>query len=381
MVGEISTPIVKELPILMIPRFTRWFNRFRLLGDTRDVDDLTLKEIIGNYSVKLIGEVTSIPFKSRSLHFILNTTEGKKILKRYKSSVNHSVIATEHSILDYLAAIDFPAPRLIPTDDGETLISLAGHYYVMFDYLDEYFHYHNYLMLPRQKLKFIELSALTLATLHSVLWDFTPLGSNPEGFISKDGDRLRDTLWHVAMLETCQRELNSLSVFNDDDTMSYRVLVYEHGDNVMTEIQKLSIEIAEAKLPRGIIHGDYGPYNLLIRRYKPVVILDFELARIDWRILDITKSLPYFVRDSFGFSFNNARAYVKSYHGAFPLDPSEVSSIPLIWKYITLKRLIVCWHRFRGTQAKRWLNEAKLQLQRINWIENNEEKLSNLLLF
>lgn len=381
MATEKSTPKVKELPILMIPRFTRWFNRSRLLGDPRDVDEHTLKKIFDIYGLKLIDEVTIIPFKSRSLHFILNTTDGKKILKRYKSSVSHSVIASEHSILDYLATIEFPAPRLISTEDDETLIKLAGHYYVMFDYLDGYFHYHNYLLLPPQKLKFIELSALTLATLHSVLWDFTPLESNPEGFISKGGDRLRDTYWYVAMLETCQREINTLTTFNDDYTISYRVLLQEHAQKVKTEIIKLSIEIAEANLPRGIIHGDYGPYNLLMKRNKPVVILDFELARIDWRVLDLAKSLPYFVEDSFGFSFNKARSYVTSYHSAFPLDPAEVSSIALIWKLITLKRLIVCWHRFHQTQAKRWLDEAKLRLKRIRWIENNEKDLSNLANF
>jgi Ser/Thr protein kinase RdoA (MazF antagonist) len=380
MVGEKTPPIVKELPILMFPRFPRRFNRTSLRGSSRDVDEIPLKEIIDIYGVKVTGEATSIPLKSRSLHIVLNTTEGKKILKRYKATVSQSVITTEHSILNYLATIDFPAPRLISTDYGEMLIRLAGHHYAMFDYLDGYFHYHDYLMLPHHKLKFIELSALALATLHSALWDFTPLGSNPEGFPSKDGDRSRDTFWYVAMLKTCQSEVNSFNSINDEDTISYRDLLLEYGDEVKNEIQKLSTEIVKANLPRGIIHGDYGPYNILIKRNNPVLILDFELARIDWRILDIAKSLPYFVRDSFGFSFNKARAYVKSYHSAFPLDPQEVLSVPLILKFIALKRLIVCWHRFHKTQAKRWLKEAKVQNSRITWIENNEEELSKLLL-
>ena len=82
---------------------------------------IEIKEILKIYGIENI-ENYCIPIDgNRGQNIILKTIDGKKLLKRYKSTLNKSTIIQEHSILKYLSTVKFFAPRLCDTETGETL--------------------------------------------------------------------------------------------------------------------------------------------------------------------------------------------------------------------------------------------------------------------
>jgi Ser/Thr protein kinase RdoA (MazF antagonist) len=110
-----------------------------------------------------------------------------------------------------------------------------------------------------------------------------------------------------------------------------------------------------------------------------VVILDFELARLDWRLTDIATALPSFARSRLGFSLPKMRAFVAGYRARCTVEADELALLPDVWRFLTLRRLIVCWQRFYDTHARRWLDEAAQRLALALWLSDNQPRLSGWL--
>jgi Ser/Thr protein kinase RdoA (MazF antagonist) len=110
-----------------------------------------------------------------------------------------------------------------------------------------------------------------------------------------------------------------------------------------------------------------------------VIVLDFELARLDWRITDLSKSFVQFAQTRFGFSTKKMKYFLEAYHASFPLDSVEISLIPAVWQFLTLRRIMVCWHRYCQTHSENWLKEAERKLNLAKWIDDNYDTLSCLI--
>ena len=111
-----------------------------------------------------------------------------------------------------------------------------------------------------------------------------------------------------------------------------------------------------------MIHGDYGPYNLLLKPGAPVVVLDFELARLDWRVVDVAKAMQQFALTRKGIRPARAHRFVSSYAARTSFEEAERRLIPDVWLFLTLRRVIVCWDRHATTGEGRWLREAGRKL-------------------
>ncbi|MEN8198403.1 MAG: phosphotransferase, partial [Pseudomonadota bacterium] len=51
--------------------------------------------------------------------------------------------------------------------------------------------------------------------------------------------------------------------------------------------QRLEEALGDAQLPRLVIHGDFGIHNMLFHDNESATLLDFELARLEWRLSDL----------------------------------------------------------------------------------------------
>lgn len=298
------------------------------------------------------------------------------MLKQYKSTVELAGVRHEHSILRYLAQIEFPAPRLHANTNGETLIQHDGKYYVLFDVLEGYFQYHNYFLLPAQAQALIAASGKALGALHVALKDFTPEGYQPNGFTSPTGDRWRELSWYTDKLAWCREEIPQLQT---EETRLMQRMFAEHADRLEAMLYDLNNAITVAAPTRLIIHGDYGPYNLFFKHGAPVVILDFELARLDWRLTDLATALPSFVQSRLGFSWRKMTWFLEAYQTYCPMDAAELQLLPAVWQFLTLRRVIVCWYRYCTTHATQWLIEAQHKLKLIDWLIANQQTLANVL--
>lgn len=372
-----SIPIFWVKPGLQLPRPDRLNFRSLLTPDklSRE-DEQWIAAIASSYGVSLLQPAKKVGTDGRSNNWVLITNEGKKILKKYKPSVEAEQILQEHDILSQLAVFQFPAPRLNKNVHGETLTIIENGYFALFDYLDGYFQYHEQIYFPSQTGTFLELAALSLASLHETLRDFTPVGKNPNGFVSKEGPRWLGLSWYLEQLAVNRQQTQDRLKVNSGDELS---VIHSRGAWIEERLTMLDETLTTAPLDRVIIHGDYGPYNLLFKHGKPVVMIDFELARLDWCLTDLATSMNTFTRNRLGFQQNKMRRFMQAYQSVSNVGPEQLDYLPAVWEYLSLRRLLVCWSRVLETGQKKWLTEALDRMQMIDWITTHKNDIMKLV--
>ncbi len=373
--NDVGVPVFQGRYSLSLPRPDRLYRRFRQWKRQSNLTTDEANAILDSYGIELEGPVSPLAGASRSTNALLETGTGKKILKRYRDTVEHVAIVHEHSILSYLGDIGFPVPHLTPTKNGETLVQAGGNCYALFDYLGGYFQYHNFIFFPPQSGEFIASAGKTLAHLHLALKDFVPAGYNPNGFKSSADDRWRDLAWLMERLDWCRCETRS---GQDKNGASLSTELLQRATWLDDSLHGLDSLLKSASLPRLIIHGDYGPYNLLFKRRAAVVVLDLELARLDWRLTDLSTALEKFAKNRRGVDPAKMRGFLEAYHGEFPVDPDEMSLLPTVWRFWMLWRIVVWWHRYCTDGDVFWLSKARRELNLLDWLLANESGLSDL---
>jgi Ser/Thr protein kinase RdoA (MazF antagonist) len=373
-----SMPIYWVKPGLQLPRPDR-LNLKSLLRTPKisREDDQWISALVSVYGLSLRSPAKRVVTDGRSHNWILITNSGKKILKKYKPSVEAEQILQEHSILAQLAVIDFPAPRLNKNLHGETLTEIEDSRFALFDYLDGYFQYHEQMYFPSQASTFLELAALSLASLHGALPDFNPVGENPNGFISKEGSRWRGLNWYLKQLAVNRQRTRERLKGNPQHELN---LIHSRGQWIENRLTALDEVLTVAPLDRVIIHGDYGPYNLLFKNGSPVVMIDFELARLDWRLTDLATSMNTFARNRLGFQEQKMRHFLQVYQSSSKVSAEQLDYLPIVWEYLSLRRLIVCWSRALEIDEKKWREEALDRMRTIDWIAIHKDDMRKLLI-
>ncbi len=336
------------------------------------VDRTTVELILAECDLKLTAHPQAPLGGGRSSSLIVQTSQGKKILKQYKESLGQSTIIQEHSILTYLAKVNFPSPRLVATKTGETLLKYGEERHALFDFVEGGFQYNNYLLLPGQTRRFIMTSGEMLARLHNQLRDFVPQGYNPDGFKSHNEDRERDLAWFLGKLAQSVAETSRQEAGTGQNHQA--VWLLQKAEYLEETLVQLDVELKQADLPRVIIHADYGPYNLLFRKNGSAVILDFEMARLDWRVTDLVQAWRRFSHDRLGFRFNKMKYLLDGYQKHLKLTPDEVQFLPAVWKFFYIRQSILYWHYYCETQVVSWLISARRDAERANWITDNQGK-------
>jgi Ser/Thr protein kinase RdoA (MazF antagonist) len=373
-----SMPIFWVKPGLQLPRPDR-LNLKSLLStpELSREDQRWLSVLVSTYGLSLLSPAIKIETNGRSNNWILVTNAGKKILKKYKSSVEAEQIRQEHAVLSELARIEFAAPHLNKNVHGETLTDIGDSRFALFDFLDGYFQYHEQIYFPSQASTFIELAAISLATLHEALHDFVPDGKNPNGFVSRTGPRWRALNWYLDQL-TANKQQSQKHVENNGGRELNRLL--RRVTWIKDRLAVLDETLATAPLDRVIIHGDYGPYNLMFKNGNPVVVIDFELARLDWRLTDLATSMNTFARNRLGFQQKKMRHFIQAYQRTSKVKVEQLKYLPSVWEYLSLRRLIVCWNRALETGQEKWLSEAMDRMRMIDWITTHKNDIQKLVI-
>ncbi|HXG39600.1 MAG TPA: phosphotransferase, partial [Candidatus Limnocylindrales bacterium] len=149
-------------------------------------------------------------------------------------------------------------------------------------------------------------------------------------------------------------------------------------DRVARRLAELDALLAAAEPARTVVHGDFGPYNLLVRAGAPIVVVDFELARIDWRLTDLATALPRFAANRFRFSSRRAARFLAGYERRRPLGPSERALLPGVLEYLSLRRASVCWSRYAEDGRVAWLEEAAARAVLARALEAGRHPLAEL---
>ena len=365
-------------PYVFLPRPHRSYPWFKSYRKRLSIDIETVNEILSEYDLYLIEKPISTTSGSRNISLIVNTIRGKGILKSYTESLGSSTIIQEHSILKYLAQIDFPATRLVETKSTQTLVIRGKHRYALFDYVDGGYRSCDYIAFPKQTSRYIAIAGRMLAALHSKLADFTPQGYNPDGFKSKTGDRWRDTGWFANKLTF---NVNKTLLRNEDRRKHKYALLLQNAEKLETALFDYTSTLNSADLPRQVIHKDYGPGHLLFRKNMSPVIIDFEIARFDWRIVDIIDGFQSFCKSWKGyFCHDKIKAFLSNYQAKVHLTSTELEYLPSVWKLMQVWSCILDWHKHFSIGDTGLLDSACQKLKYIDWISENQDTIKTTLI-
>jgi Ser/Thr protein kinase RdoA (MazF antagonist) len=281
------------------------------------------------------GPLTAAP-GGRGTSVVTDTDLGRVLVKRYKATVDPEALRGEHAILRRLEEVDFPAPRVLTAAARETLLELDGARFAVFRHVDGHRRADARLLAPPDARHLCETAGATLAVLHETLRGFVPPTVSPNGFASVDGPRVRDMTWYGDTFATARAAADQAPA---DDPARH---VADRLAADWAHLERLDRELTDAAPERLIVHGDYGPYNLLARPGWPLVVIDFELARLDWRLTDLATALPRFAGRRDGGSVERAAAFKAGYLARCPAVRSEFDRLPAVAAYLAVRRAIVC---------------------------------------
>ena len=130
-----------------------------------------------------------------------------------------------------------------------------------------------------------------------------------------------------------------------------------------------------------VIHGDYGPYNLMVRDGHPMTPIDFELARIDWRLNDIISAFSTNVAKADSEAMiKKMRVIAQGYQTVNPLSREEWQMLPYVWEFSTLRRVIVCWDQYLGDGLEERIVEIQRRMKRFDWVIREHKRLETLMI-
>lgn len=317
------------------------------------IPEKELESVLGEYGLNRTGRPRNFTLGWRSSIVSIPTASGRKVVKRYRAGWDEKTIRHEHSILAELDRIDFPAVRLVASVDGQTLVTHDDARYVVFDHVEGRSVAGRYMTDGGRRSLFQHLGGV-LARFHAELSNFTPHFEHHLGYVESSGGAPRDLAWHLEAIETLTRSESSRH--SDEIALGERM---KDDDGAMRErLVELDRVLTSAELDTGVIHGDFGPHNVIFDASGRTVVHDLELARVDWRMVDLAGSISRSRADA-------GRAFLEGYRRMSPTSTDDLSILPLVWEHYRLCGAIQSWHTYtelgdpaRLATARRRLDEA-----------------------
>lgn len=277
---------------------------------------------------------------------------GHWLVKRYKDALTDADIAVEHAVLGRLAERHLPAPRLLPAPaGGEAIVRVGDARFAVYELAVGYVHPHERWFSPPDRRRLERLSGTALAALHEGLRGFEPPAASQHGFAGLEGPRVRPIEWFTSTLAALAGRPRTREVLSDREAA-----------RVALELDELDGELEAEGLERCVVHGDYGPYNLLVRPGHEPLAIDWELSRLDWRIVDLATAIPRFARRRTGWDAPAAARFLDAYQRRSVIEAGHLRLLPAVARYLALRRVIVCIDRWVRTGDDRPRSEAAERL-------------------
>ena len=311
-------------------------------------------DVLSRFGHEHVIAVANLPMGWRSRNVLVETERGERVLRQYPQRWTSDAIRFEHSILGRLADVGFPAPRLVSTSEGGTLVTHAGSRWSLFERVDGS-NLGACLIRPRERVRLTYLAGRLLARFHRELSGFTPTGHHHLGYEDDEGERHIDLSWYLRTL----RDLGENPGNSDGaDRLKGR------ASDLAERLSTLDEALTSSPVSKTVIHGDYGFHNLLYRRDGTASVLDFELARIDLRLIDLVRMLsrqrPY-----------AGRSFAAGYRMESRISPGEWQQLPEVWAFYRLSGAVRSWHLGRELGDPRRFAVARQRIDEAEWILEN----------
>jgi Ser/Thr protein kinase RdoA (MazF antagonist) len=145
---------------------------------------------------------------------------------------------------------------------------------------------------------------------------------------------------------------------------------------VLAAMNRLDEQLNQAPLPRLIIHGDYGLHNLLFQSTTQATPVDFELARLEWRLSDLVSCLSKLRYASGEYDFDSMTHFMDGYRREYPISDEEWMFFPQVWQFYRLMGAVQYWKSYFETSGPiRKLHSALDSIAQSKWALDNPEKI------
>jgi Ser/Thr protein kinase RdoA (MazF antagonist) len=250
-------------------------------------------------------------------NFVLRTPHGKYVLRQV-SHVHHKTprdLQFELAYLDYLKRAGFPyeIPSAIATKKGSLFVTVQGHYYWLYEFLEG---------------KVIErLDAPLLAQLGPMMATFHKLIEKSN---LRNGKPASDPFSRTATLKEIEEFRAEILRKNNDDRHE-RTFLEESAR--LTQILDGFDAHSQSDLGLYPIHRDMISENLIWKQGKLAGVIDFEHVSEsnDPIVKDIAVTMQYCCRDKrvrYRLDIDSAGKFLQSYMDSHPLSDKEVVLIP-----------------------------------------------------
>ena len=281
-----------------------------------EVTDEDLVAFLAPYDLGPVLSLKGIAEGVENSNFLLHTGAGAFILTLYEKRVAEADLPFFLGLMDHLAARGLRCPQPVETRAGKALGILAGRPAAIVTFLEG-------LSLRRPARRHCEALGAALA-------DFHRLG---EGFALSRRNSLSLADW-PALFEQARARADSVSA---------GLTAF-----VDAELRFLQANWPEG-LPRGIIHADLFPDNVLFLNDEVSGLIDFYFACADAYAYDLVICLNAWCFEPDGsYNMTKGRGLIESYRAHRPLSAAEIDALPILARGAAL--------RFALTRLVDWLN-------------------------
>ncbi|MFQ5343739.1 MAG: phosphotransferase [Anaerolineae bacterium] len=274
---------------------------------------MTGEEIAGLLTHYDLGELLScnrVEHGYVNENWFIDTTTGRYFLKRRHPSLRDPHrLSAQHVLVQHLNAAGFPAPAIIPARDGSTFLDLE----------DETYEIHSYIPGTIGDIgqpAHFAAAARTLGWYHATVEGFNHRRLHP---------RRRYTPSILAQI---------VERLVDD----WRGQTSPALDGLLRKLQAHVVDLAshsqrDRQLSELVIHGDYYTENLIFQGDVVAGVVDYDLARWTWRVVELAETLIYFAAERPGrlkhvvypgvLDLSAAQRFLAAYSDAVSLSNAE----------------------------------------------------------
>ncbi|MDC1383237.1 homoserine kinase [Candidatus Puniceispirillum sp.] len=262
------------------------------------VDELTLASFLSAYDIGDFISFEGIAEGVENSNYLLRTTKTNYILTLYEKRVDASDLPFFLEVMTHLASKGIDCPLPVPNCNGIILQKLMGKPSAIFSFLNG----KSYRFPNRKKCKAL---GSCLAKLHL----------NTKGVKHTRQNALGPQSWQPLL-----------------DNIGQRANQIAPSVEQMTQHQLNSILAAWPQdLPRGIIHADLFPNNVLFDDDDLTGVIDFYFACEDILAYDISICLNSWCFEADGsFNLTKSRSLIHGYQAVRKLSDAEINAIPVL---------------------------------------------------
>ncbi|QAY96917.1 homoserine kinase [Methylovirgula ligni] len=281
-----------------------------------DVSDLALRDFLADYGLGKLLAYKGIAEGVENSNYLLHVEAGFFILTLYEKRVNADDLPFFLGLMEHLSARGLVCPQPVKTREGSLFKPLAGRPAAIVTFLEG-------VSTRAPLVAHCAALGTALAELHRAGTDF-PL---------ERANSLSISGWPPLLMQARDRA----------DSVEPGLAAF-----LAAELAALE-ELWPRNLPRGVIHADLFPDNVLFLGDKVSGLIDFYFACTDFLAYDLAVCLnAWCFEPDFSYNVTKGKALIDAYQRARPLTPLEIIALPILARGAAL--------RFTLTRLVDWLN-------------------------